>query len=107
MVTGKRKRQPLYVQLSDLDVSTGDAGALLTAGASAAVLTSLENFYGQVFNLYHAHFRKNNTLTHYQRGSACRASVFGREIVVDLQKVVSSDLLPTDYSACLRSACRS
>jgi hypothetical protein len=58
-----RVRKPSYVQISDLDPSTSDDGALLTAGASADTLANLQNFYGQVFNLYQARFQRDGALT--------------------------------------------
>jgi hypothetical protein len=99
-----RVRKPSYVQISDLDPSTSDDGALLTAGASADTLANLQNFYGQVFNLYQARFQRDGALTAYQRGSACKASAFGRAVVISLLKVIQVSA-PPDFSKSLLAAC--
>jgi hypothetical protein len=103
MVSGGR-RQPPYVQISDLDASTSDDGALLTAGAGAQTLSNLQNFYGQVRNLYRARFRTDDTLSLYQLGSSCKASAFGRRVVRDLLRVIRV-AAPRDYSLALHKTC--
>jgi hypothetical protein len=95
---------PSYVHLADLDPSTSDDGALVTAGASAPTLDSLQDFYGQLSNLYGSPPQRDSRLTRFQQGSICKAAGFGRSAVAQLLRIISASP-PPDYSAALLTSC--
>jgi hypothetical protein len=98
------KYQRTFVATADLDASTSDDGALLTAGAKASTLEDLEGFDGQVVNIFRAGAGPHGTLTPFQYRSACHAASYAAGVVTDLGRIVVG-ARPFDYNRQLFAMC--
>jgi hypothetical protein len=93
-----------YVRLLDLDPTTSDEEAMLTAGALPGTIQALQSFFGTASNVFAGPAELSGALYPAQLKALCVASLYAEQAFVGLKPFIPRDA-GADYTVQLHTAC--